>query len=270
MPILSPPIPQVYDTLNNVLNSARVRLNDTITTQQPITGRLLQSNQAFTLQLVNTAWRKFQEFLANLGFAMLRQEAIIFQLPPVASLDPSVQMYINWFNCFDGANLFTSPVLPPDLMTPLKLWERQTGTASVFQPMEAMVDGLVNFGKQSRNVIWEWRADGIYLPGPTISVDLRIRYNRYLADFSDGSNVQWFQQPVPLMRCLDPFSYYICAEVADAREGMDGDAFRAKAENSARLMMNRDIGLKQRTNVRRQSRSGRLEGYGTTAFDICY
>ena len=265
MPTLGPP----YDTVYNVLSSARVRLNDSLTTQQAVSGKLLDNNQAFTLQLVNTAWRKLQEFLANLGFAQLRQEALVMGLPVVGSADPSAQMRIDWFGCFDGVTQASSPVLPADLMTPLRLWERQTGSSFSFVPMESMSDGLPGWNKQSRNGLWEWRADGIYLPGATVGVDLRIRYNRYLADFADSGTAQWFQQVVPMMRALDAFSYFICMEVAEGREDLDTGAFQEKGEAAARLMMNRDIALKQRGNVRRQSRSGRLEG-GAGDFGMCY
>ena len=269
MPVFPPITAQPYDTVYNVLNSARVRLNDRIVSQQTVGGKLLENNQAFTLQLVNTAWRKLQEFLANLGFAQLRQEGIITGLPVVSSVDPASQVRIDWFGYFDGQNLFPAPMLPPDLMVPLQVWERQSGVNAAFVPMEPILDGMPTWNKQSRNGIWEWRADGLYMPGALIVTDLRIRYNRYLPDFSDTAAVQWFQQSVPITRCLDALSYFICAEVAEAREDLaDDGTFRQKGESAARLLMNRDIAMKQRVNQRRQSRSGRLEsndGYG-----LCY
>lgn len=270
MPTLPPLAAAPYDTVTTVLNSSRVRLNDAISSVQAVSGKLVENNQQFTLALVNTAWRKLQEFLANLGFAQLRQEGIIFQLPVISGTDASLQQRIDWFNFFDGGNLYPAPVLPPDLMFPLRLWERQSGTAGAFVPMEAIVDGLPNFNKQARNGYWEWRADGIYLPGATQTVDLRIRYARYLPDFADTQQVLWFQQSVPMMRSSDAFSYFICAEVAEGRDELDPDAFRQKGEAAAKLMMNRDVAMKQRINIRRQSRSGRLEGFGNGDYGLVY
>lgn len=259
MPVIPPIAATPYDTITTVLNAARTRLNDTLVTLGPVGGKLLGNNQVFTLQVVNNAWRRFQEYTANIGVTRLKQEQIIYALPPVASLDPSAQVRIDWFNYFDGANLYQAPVLPPDLMFPLKVFERQNGTASAFAPMEVMLDGLPDRNKQARSGLWEWRADGLYMPGALMTTDLKLRYAKYLPDFADVGGVQWFQQVVPMMRASDPFSLYICAEV---RDGLEAETWRAKAESAANLWANRDVSMKQRANVRRQSRSGRLEGCG--------
>ena len=50
MPILPPANATVYDTVNTVMNSARVRLNDEITTLLPTGGRLVRNNQVFSQQ----------------------------------------------------------------------------------------------------------------------------------------------------------------------------------------------------------------------------
>ncbi len=270
MPVLPPLIAQPYDTVNAVLNGARTRLNDELTTLHPVSGKLLQNNQVFTQQLVNTAWRKLQEFLANLGYTKFRQEAIVYGIPAVSSLDPLIQVRIDWFNYFDGANLFNAPVLPPDLIIPLKVWERQSGMAGAFVPMELIFDGLPNWNKQSRNGLWEWRAEAIYMPGALCVTDLRLRYEAFMPDFVDSSTTQWYQQPVPLLRCHDALSLYICAEIAEGRDDMDAAKWTQKAEAAAKIILNRDMAMKQRGNIRRQSRSGRLEGRGGRDFGLCY
>jgi len=273
MPVLDPIAAHPYDTVYKVLNAARVRLNDAVSALGPVHGKLLGNNQTFTQELVNTAWRKLQEYLANLGVSQFRQEITLYQLPPAGSSDPSAESKLDWWNFFDGANLFTQPVLPADLVFPVKLWERQSGSNSGFALMENILDGLPSVVKSGRNRYWEWRADSIYLPGSLASMDLRIAYTRDLGDFADNypyPGFQWFQQPVPLMRALDSFAYFICAEAADAREGLDGALFRQKGESAARIFMNRDISRTQRVNVRRRSRSGRLEGWGSGDFGLVY
>lgn len=264
MPVIPPGQAIAYDTVYNVLSTARTRLNDTLPTLWPVGGKLLENSQVQTQQMFNTAWRRLQEFLANLGYTRLTQEAVIYQVPAVYGSDPAIQTYINWFNFFDGANLYDQPVLPPDLIIPKRIWERQTGNASGFAEMGMMLDGLPTWNKQARNLCWEWRADGIYMPGSQASMDLRIRYAAYLPDFNDIGTSPWFQQPVPIMRCLDSLSFYVCAEVFEARGTEDANPFMAKAEAAAKLIMNRDVSLNQRVNVRRRPRSGRFEssGYG--------
>lgn len=79
-----------------------------------------------------------------------------------------------------------------------------------------------------------------------------------------GSGTPWYLQPVPIARCADALSLFICAEVAQARPDLEMDpvAFLESAMDAAKLIFNRDVRMKQRVNVRRLSRSGRLEGAG--------
>lgn len=250
-----------YDTVSNVILTAKNRLNDEITTLAPVSGKILENTQAFTQQLVNTAWRKFQEYLANKGCVDFVQEDIVYSLPPTTNTDPASQVYINWFGYFDGTALQNTPVLPQNLMSPLKIWERQTGTQAQFIPMECMFDGIPTWQKCPRNALWEWRRESIYMPGSTFSMDIRLRYMTYLADFVDDNTnrIPWYGTQVPVMRCQDPLSMFICAEIAETRDDLDAEKWRTKAELASNTFMNRDVKMKQRGNIRRQSRSGRLE-----------
>lgn len=257
MPIL-PPIIGALDSVNSVLTAAMTRLGDDVDTLEPTSGSVLGSGIYFTQQVVNTSWRKMCEFLANIGFTALKQEQVVTGLPISASLDPADTSWIDWFNCFDGSNLYAAPHLPSDLIIPLKVWERPTGRNAQFprDPMELCFDGLPSAQKQSANGCWEWRANRIYFPGSLQVMDFRILYQRYLGDFLDVGTVQWFQQPVPIQRCQDALSLYICSEFRP------GAGWQEQAEGAARLLCNREVSMKARGNVRRQSRSGRLEGGG--------
>jgi hypothetical protein len=267
MPIFPPLAASVLDTVYSVLAAAKVRLNDSLPTLQPVGGQILGNGSPFSQQITNNAWRKMLEYLASLGFTALKQEVILYSLPAVATTDPAIPCWIDWFNFNDGANLYPAPVLPADLIIPLKLWERPSGQNAPFpaQPMELFMDGLPGRPKQIWNGMWEWRANAIYFPGTLQVVDFRLLYARYLGDFVDSGNEQWFERRVPVPRCQDAFSLYICAEIANTREDMDADVWTAKAESAARLLCNREVAMKQRGNIHRQSRSGRLEsgrGYG--------
>ena len=83
------------DSVNDVLNAARVRLNDAITTLQPVGGKLIENTSAFSQQAVNSGWRRLQAFLANLGYSRLTREAVITGLPIVGSHDPTTLAWIN-------------------------------------------------------------------------------------------------------------------------------------------------------------------------------
>jgi hypothetical protein len=53
-----PALTAPYDSLENVLNTARVRLNDAI---QQLGGDIMKDSQPFTQQMANSAWRRLQE-----------------------------------------------------------------------------------------------------------------------------------------------------------------------------------------------------------------
>ena len=265
MPI-PPLIALPYDTVNLVLGTARVRLNDSIDTLQPVSGKILENNQTFSQQAVNNAWRFFQEMLADRGFARLIDEVIIAGFPIVASLDPASQVWINWDGCFDGVSQYSSPALPADFTHPIKMWERVSSQSAAFSsaPMEKMLDGLPATTKTSYLGYWEWRNDTIYMPGSQLVEDLRIRYVKYLADFADVGSTPWFNQQVPIMRSSDSLSWFICAEIASARGDLTAaENFIARGEAAMKRIFNLDVKADQRVNTRRQPRSGRGSGSGS-------
>lgn len=260
MPVL-PPVPAaVYDSVTDVLNVARTRLNDEVTTLLPIRGQLLNNNQIFTQQMMNNAWRKAQEYLGERGYARLLNEAIFTGLPVVGSLDPASQTWLSWTGYFDGANLFQNWFLPSDFSHPLKMWERWSGQAAQFcdPPMEKMLDGLPALVKTTSIRFWEWRGDAIYMPGSTISEDLRIRYVKFLPDFTDVGSTLWYEQPVPMVRVTDPLSWLICAEVAIARgDTALTDLLTERGHQGLSRVFNLDVRADQRVNIRRRPLSGR-------------
>ncbi len=266
MPIFPPLAPAQYDTVTNVLNSARMRLNDALKTLQPVSGKLLENSHETTLQALNNAWRKMQDCLADRGYARLINEVIIFSFPVVAITDPGAQVWLTWSGCFDGAAYFRTPRLPEDFTHPIKIWERWSSQGGQFgePPMEKILDGLPAATKTTRLRFWEWRNDAIYMPGSMNLEDLRIRYVSYMPDFADSGTDRWFTLPVPIMRASDSLSWFLCAEVCSAR----GDA--ASVEQSSRFtelgketldhIFNLDVKADQRVNIRRKPRSGR--GFG--------
>lgn len=327
-----------FDTVETVLNTARVRLNDAIAS---LGGDVLTDTQPFTQTVVNTGFRKMQEYLADKGYTTCKGDVVVLAIPaaPAALTDPSTEQWLGWGGFFDGVNLNASPVLPQDVTSVLKVYERCNGSLAPFldPPMEKMVDGLRQwFGTRPLfNFQWEWRNNRIYVPGSLQLTDWRIQHVKYFPDFLTLANVAitaataqnptlltsaghglvdgeqvtitgatgnwtgingtftatvidqdtfsvpanetaatgaigspvfaslaWQNRPVPIMRSLDSFAFYICAEMANARGDVDGPGFTQQAEFAANLIMNRDIRANQRVNVRRQSRSGRLEGVG--------
>ena len=265
-----PALAAPYDILDDgngggALPLARVRLNDAI---QSIGGDILKDSQPFTQTMVNAAWRRLQQFLANLGYARLIDETIITGLPICGSADPAVQCWLDWTGFYDGTQIWTNYALPQQCSFPLRLWDRVSGfNAGWGRPLEQAMDGMPATFKYQRNGIFDFRNDRIYLPGTNISVDLRIRFAQFFPSFATQGTTQWYQQPVPIVGATDALADYICVEACDGRDDVDSQTFKSRAEGEAKLILNRDVRLKDRTNVRRQPRSGpRNHGYG---YGVC-
>jgi len=152
--------------------------------------------------------------------------------------------------------------LPQDLILPMRLWQRVTGQNAEFSPIPQWLDGLFSMPATPYNQCWEWRGDAIYFTGANSALDIRVRYANFIGDFIEANGLPWYQQTVPVSRALDPLSLYVCSEVASSRPDLEMDtaAFYAAGLAAAKLIYNRDVRQKQRVNVRRLSRSGRLEG----------
>lgn len=279
MPQITAPTPLApYDTLESCLNVARVRLNDAI---QQLSGDILTDEQPFTGTMVNSAWRKLQAYLANLGYSKYKRKFFGYALPVTATNDPSQPNTWSWTYFFDGTSYWTYPttsILPVDLICPLYLRERQTGSNSQFRPMQFRPDGLLETQKQPFNCQWEWKNDQIYIPGASYSLDFEIEYAAYDADFVTTNDVLGnpnltpaitpANMLVPIMRSQSALANYIAAEVASGRDDVDVPAFIADAQSDAKLIANPEVKLKQRTPVQRGSYSRRGRGlmWGTQGY----
>lgn len=237
-----------YDTVNAVLYAVRARIGDDIDTLLPVGGQVATNSQAYSQQLVNSAWRVLQQFLDSNGFVRFTiPNFIIASLPPVNSLDTAIQVTLSWDGYNDGVTDFPSVVLPQNLIRPIEMSERPSDAApniNAFIDMDGPNQGIVripSIPKMDWNSLWLWNDNAIYMPGALALTDLRITYSAYLADFADTGDVTsatnftpWFEQPVPIMRALDPLASFILAEIEKARGNMDAVAgYIASAENAA-------------------------------------
>ena len=229
-----------YDTVEAVLQAARVRLNDAIISIQ---GDILTDTAAFSQSMMNAAWHRLQELLANQGFAALNRETILASVPACLSSDQGVRVWFNWVNYFNGSGNVSAPVLPQDLIAPLDLAERAAGGTANFMPMDQCFNGLPTAPRGALNRLWEWRQETIYLPGATAATDILMRYAGFLADFVDNSPLlatPWYGQAVPIMRSLNSLAWFICSEMARARVDLDAGYFDQQAQQAAEYVWNRD------------------------------
>lgn len=229
-----------YDSVIVAINAANTRLNGRVETLQPIGGQIVGNTNAFSQQVVNDAWRKMQSRLADLRYSGLQTETVFLAVPPAALADPLVQVNIGFTGYFDGVVTQAAPVLPQTLIRPYELNERQSGTAALFTEMDMLLYSIPRVPKANWNRQWLWRANALYLPGALVSTDISMLYAQLLADFADGA-LPWFQQPVPILNCIDSFADYICREIYVARGDMNSAAaIQLSAGDNARLVLNQD------------------------------
>jgi hypothetical protein len=226
-----------YDNLEVVVNTARVRLNDAIVL---IGGEILTDTAVFTTTVVNAAWRRLQELLSNYGFQSLNRELIYVGVPATLSSDQGIFVWFNWVNYYNGSALVAFPVLPQDMIAPLSVEERISGATTNFVPMDQVFNGLPTAPKSTLNRVWEWRQETIYMPGATGTTDIRLRYAGFLADFVASGTTAFTAQPVPIMRSLNSFAWFICSEMARARGDIDAGIFDQNAMAAAEQIWNRD------------------------------
>lgn len=234
------------------------------------TGDIFADTQAYVLPTVNLAWRKLQKKLADQGHPRMESEGDILALPIIANLDPISQQWINWSNFYDGANLLTPTttppgvVLPPDWISPLRLWERQSVSGAsvnnpnlnVLRPMHPAANGLISRMKGSCNRYWDWRNDALYLPGSIVPMDLRARYSAYLPDLA-YAGISFEAVPVKIMNCADALAYYTAAIFVTPRGSALGPDFDAKGDAAMSQITNSDAKLKQRASYSRIPWGGR-------------
>lgn len=278
------------DTPNQILNLARIRLASDILANTGVPGGAdngkqfddagggpaapeldSQSNVITRTQIMfNGAYRKFQKYLANLGYRLLlKDNLVISSLPSNNNPDPSAASWLSWNGFFNGTSLTTTPALPQDFYAPLKVRERISGQNSIFIPMRNSMDGLRNI--QIRGIYnsqWEWRSNAIYLTGATSVTDLQIRYISYLPTLPDPNyptaNTPWYFQAIPIPGCSSALAWYICNEALALRgEDCQDMAMKAQtlAEDEANKVFNDQARADQRTNLRRHPRAG---GHGNS------
>jgi len=254
-------VPQfIYgDTANSVLDLARVRVNELLLTPQGFPGgsdpgsqftevgggpQSTQTNPdgSFILRtqlIFNGGYRRFQKYLANLGYrTMIADNVIVANLPANSNADPTVQSWLSWNGFFNGTSFTSTPILPVDFYAPLRIQERVNGSNAFFTPMTVALQGLRNlFARSVLNGQWEWRANALYMPGATGATDLQLRYTRRLADLPDPnypvSNAPWYSQIVPIPNCLSPLAWFVAYEVLLLRANPDtADAATVALKNA--------------------------------------
>ncbi len=289
------PVYPFGSTANQILNIARQRVIDRVSQPQNYPGgsdpgqqftgvggglesddknsdgSLIQRTQI----LFNSAYRKMQKYLGNLGYRLLIVDDFVVPSVPVNNnADPAIQTWISWNGngLSDGTGFHATPALPADFYAPLKIRERLSGQNAIFFPMRCSLDGLRNqFVRTILNGQWEWRTNALFLPGANSLTDLQLRYIRFLPALPDPNyrtpNTPWYLQTLPIVGCESALAWYIAYEVLfpeGEQQGGGAEEVLQNAEAEADLIFNDQARADQRTNNRRRPRGGssNMRGYG--------
>src|SRR5208282_369816 len=162
MPVL---IPSAYSVVESILQDARAILND----MEVVGGDVLLDSAPFSLPFVNQAYRRIQAYLAQYGCETYADYTWLIGVPANATGDPETRIIISdtgtllYTPTGLGEISYAAPILPDNLVAPLKLRERQSGTTSFAVPMFRRNDGLVPFLSQVTYLVdWMWVADAIW------------------------------------------------------------------------------------------------------------
>lgn len=197
-----------YPVAGQVLSRARTFIDDAYTAAgQILTGTIPGPAVPMSYQYLNSAYVYIQNELTNAGIETFVQEIILSPFPAYngpAPEDPSIQASLSDTGYFNGYENYNPPMLPIEMLGPLKLWERQTGaTTAFFTPMHEANDGLPQQSNAYKFGFWEWRQDGICMPACTQTNDIRIRYNMILNPLVQDTD------PVLIRgNSIDPVAYF--------------------------------------------------------------
>lgn len=249
MPVL---VTSAYVTVESATNLIRAIINDMLLSTA---GEIFTDNANFAFPLLNDSLEWFQNEVNNHGITTFEKETFLTGITPAVfnpANDPGQQVNISDTGYFDGTNNNATPQVPVDLLVPLRLWERQTGSSDNWSPMAQRPDGLPSQTPSDRFSIWEWRQDGLYMPGATQTNDLRLRYTGSHALLATVNDTLLFRGAV------GPIAYKTAAVFLSSKNPDAAKAAAAEAIMRVSQLSTRSARMKQReVNSRRSYGSPR-------------
>ncbi len=228
-----------YNTAGQITALVRSLLNDA-------QGNLF--TDAVLLPYANSAYRKLQRALGNSGGGGFIQDDALLVVVAVPAADASLQVSITDATAAPNQ-------LPTDLLVPIKLWERTSGSADDFSEMVDLTrhGGLPSRPQNTALNVWEWRADGLYFVGAMQDVQIRLRYAKAYPDLTDATS------PVLIRNAQEAIAYATAALAGWARGSPLAEKWDGAAEDAIEDLVAAAVRREQQTSHRRRpfsSRSG--------------
>src|ERR1700677_2680444 len=242
-------------------------------TQTPGEGQILvnltsgvlpsQLPQFVTLtRFMNSAIREVRRDCGIMGQpTFILNNYLLLGLPPVNSglgvgvMNPETQQSLSNVGFFDGVNMNPEFILPADILQPLELWERLTGTVIPVTEMRESRGAL-----RPRNQInalhdWEWRGNAIWFNGAILSRDVRIRYIGSLASLAKSS-IDWSETFIPIPDCHEAVADKIAVRYARRLGSPQVADLNQQADRSMLRLRQTVVRARQRINNLRPEFSG--------------
>ena len=236
-----------YDSAEYVLQIMRSLGNDAI---QTLAGNLLSDNQPYVLPILNSGYRHLQRKLVARGYQTLKKRTVLTGVTPIEVVDCGIQVAISYTGYFDGTRNFATPALPADMLMPMKLRERQTGSALPYNPMFIARNGLPSRPQGIWLRDWIWQQDQIEMCGATQSNDLDLLYAAFLPDL--------VLTPTPslvlILRSENALGYYALAKWGESRGSALAQNLFARGDECLKDILQAEQLYKNRGNNRRRSR----------------
>ena len=244
-----------YPVIADVTTLVRIHLDDT---QNNGAGLIFTDSASFVLPLLNDACRRLQRDLEDAGVPTRTNEVFIPDLPPLATPggvgvpDPTIQQNLSFSGFFDGQTLHATPTLPTDLLVPMRMWQRSSGTGLTMSEVTPAQAGLSSEYQDFSMGNWDWRNDAMYWNGALVAKDIRLRYKQAIANFTGSPD--FATTTIPFLDSEEPLSYLMAYKFSASTSGAAAAADLLQGyERSKGKIISRYIRIQQETYYHRQA-----------------
>lgn len=199
-------------SLQSICDLYRSIVNDTFDNGA---GQINTDTAPWMKPFLNSAIRDLYSDLRIVGdMRVIVDNAIVGPIPALASADPTIQVALTYQGYFNGATWNPNLLLPVDLLWLMKVWQRPSGTGSVFYPMQIASAGLCGCYQGSCMGEYEVRGNNeLWMTGATLATDLRLRYMAVFPDIV-GDEIDFSATYVPIQDCTNAVAHKMVANYA--------------------------------------------------------
>jgi hypothetical protein len=243
---------QPYPSLEEVANLVRTVMNDDMPglTDTVGEGQIIVDNQNVSVKLINALNEAIRQTCRELRLVgdptLICDNYIVTNLPVVNGTqgvgiaDPATQVKLGYNGFFDGTNNWPNLTLPSNMLVPIRVWQRETGTNYRFQEVPQAQDGLPSGWQNWGLGSWEWRSDGIWFNGSLYNYDVRIRYYRTFLPFT-GAALDFTTTYIPIMDCTSAVAYKTAYILAFSLGSPQATELKARADQEVFFLRNEQV-----------------------------